>query len=244
MKIQSTQDIASHKVKLAIYGKSGAGKTMSVVGLVNAGYKPIVASFEGGLLSLQKYNIPYLDGTRDDNDNSVPKEDRADRLRDIFKFLRTDEMKQRYDTIVLDSLTEISQCLYDKLKKEYPDRKDSLVLFGELGQRTRDLVKAFRDLEYHVVFTVLSKIDKDDTGRHFAGFDLIGGIAEKLPQFLDIVTYLKVDNEKNRSFICAPTDAILAKDRSGKLNDVEYDLGTMFNKILNKEGENKNVRSK
>jgi hypothetical protein len=126
---------------------------------------------------------------------------------------------------------------------KYPDRKDSLVLFGELGQATRDVVKIFRDLDYHVVFTILSKIEKDDSGRRFVGFDLIGGISDKLPQFLDIVTYLKVDNDGKRSFICAPTDAILAKDRSGKLDAVEYDLGTMFNKI-NKKGENNNVRSK
>lgn len=240
MKINSTNSVNEQRLKVLINGLSGAGKTTQVTTLKQSGFKPLVISFESGLLSIANTGIDYIDGTRCDEGKTIAKELRINRLMDIYKFINLDETKKAYDTIFIDSLTEICQCMYDALKKEYPDRKDALVLFGELGQKMRDLIKAFRDLpNYHVVFTCLSKIEKDEIGKRYVGFDLIGAIADKIPQFLDEVFYLKVNEEGTRQFICQATDNVVAKDRSSKCQPIEpANLGAIFLKI---KGENKNV---
>jgi hypothetical protein len=239
MKIQTTNSVAENKIKCVVNGLSGAGKTSLVKTLVGAGYKPLIISAESGLLSLAGTGIDFVDITRDDNGALLPKEMRVQRLMEVYRFINTPEAKKKYDTIYPDSLTEICQCMFDALKKEYPDRKDSLVLYGELGQKMRDLIKAFRDVpDYHVVFTCLSKVEKDESGKRYVGFELIGSIADKLPQFFDEVFYLQVAQDGGRELLCNNTTSIITKDRSGKLSSTETaDLGAVFNKILGTENK-------
>lgn len=238
MKIHSTSTVANTRLKILVSGFSGSGKTSSIASIKQAGYKPLVLSFEGGLLPLASHEIDYVDGTRDDKGVLIPKEKRGERLKEFFTYLSTEECKSKYDTIVLDSLTEISQCLYDGLKVQFPDRKDSLVLFGELGQRSRDVIKSFRDTDYHVVCTVLAKADKDEFGKKYISLDMIGSVSDRAPQFFDTVTYIRVASDGTREFVCQPTDQIIAKDRSSKLGKTEPSLASIFNKSLNKESSN------
>ena len=240
MKINSTDSVKEYKIKVLINGLSGSGKTTQVTKIQAAGYKPLVVSFESGLLSIAGHKIDYVDGTRDDGGVLIPKELRIDRLMDIYRYILSEDSKKKYDTIYLDSLTEICQCMYDALKKEYPERKDSLVLYGELSQKMRSLIQAFRDIPYyHVVFTCLSKIEKDEFGKRYVGYDLIGSIADKVTQYYDESFYLRVNGEGQREFICQATDTVIAKDRSSKLKPVEMaDLGAIFNTILMKGQEN------
>ena len=236
MKIQSTANVKNHKVKLLDTGPSGAGKTTSIGTLKAAGFRPIVYGLEAGLLPLSRVpgGIDFIDGSKDENGKPLPRELRSGGLRKFFAFLQTEECRNKYDTVVLDSLTEISQCLFDELKAKYPDRKDSLVLYGELGQYTRSLIKNFRDLDYHVVITCLTKVEKDEaTGKRYVAFDLIGSISEKVAQLFDIVLYLRVTPEGGREFVCCQTESIGAKDRSGRLDPIEKpDLGEIFKKVL------------
>jgi ribosomal protein S13 len=237
MKIQSTNSVNESKIKAVLNGLSGAGKTTAVKSLKQSGFKPLVLSFEAGLLSIAGSEIDYIDGTTDDNNVVIPKDLRIDRLMDIYKYVHSKDAQTKYDVLYIDSLTEISQCMLDKLRKEYPDRKDNLVMYGELSSKMRDMIKAFRDTpHYHVIFTCLGKVEKDENGTRYMGFDLIGSIADKLPQFFDEVFYLRVGNEGQREYVCNSTANIIAKDRSGRLTNVETtDLGAIFSKILNKE---------
>lgn len=232
MKIQSTDSVTENKIKCVISGFSGSGKTTQAKTLKP--YKPLVVSAEAGLLPLSGTGIDFIDITKDDSGNLIPKELRIKRLMDVYKYILTDEAKAKYGLIYIDSLTEISQVLFDHLRKEYPERKDNLVLYGDLGQKTRDVLKAFRDVpHYHVVFTCLTVVDKDESGKRFTAFDMIGGIKDKLPGFFDEVLYLRVNAEGQREFVCNQTESIIAKDRSSKLAAVEVgNLGAVFSKIL------------
>lgn len=231
MKIQTTNSVNEQKIKAVVYGLSGSGKTTLAATLKQ--YKPLIISAESGLMSLAGTGIDYIDITKDDAGNILPKETRIERLMEVYRYVLTPDAMQKYNTLFIDSLTEISQCLFDRLRKDFPERKDNLVLYGELGQKSRDLIKAFRDMpNYNVVFTCLSKVGKDETGKRFADFDLIGSISDKLPQFFDLVLYLRADAEGKRELICDSTDSIIAKNRGGKLDKVEpADLGFVFNKI-------------
>lgn len=236
MKIQTTNSVTENKIKVLVNGPSGSGKTSLAKTLVNGGYRPLIISFESGLRSLYDSHIDFIDGTVDNDGKPLAKELRLPRLFEIYRYVLTDEARKKYDVIFSDSLSEICQCAFDAIRKEYPENKDNLVVYGMLAQKMKDILRAFRDIPYyHVVFTCLTKIEKDPNGVRYAGFDLIGSIADKVPGYLDEVFYLRVDKDGNRSIMCNSTDTVIAKDRSGKLNSVEpADLGLIFDKILGK----------
>ena len=59
MKIRRTTEIASSGVKLLVYGQAGAGKTT----LIRTLPTPLVLSAEGGLLSIQDADLPFVEIT-------------------------------------------------------------------------------------------------------------------------------------------------------------------------------------
>ncbi len=139
MKIQSTRSIQDRGLKILIFGESGVGKTT----LARTIKEPVlVISAEGGLLPLHENDIQYIDITRDDDNKPINKTKRFDRLREVFVYLNTEECRKTYKVIYIDSLTEISQCVFDMLKEKYPDKADSLKLYGDLAETMRSTVKA------------------------------------------------------------------------------------------------------
>lgn len=233
MKIQSTDTVDSQCLKAVVSGLSGAGKTTLAKSL-KADFAPIILSAEGGLLSLKGSGMDYIDMTTDEEGKLIPLHMRGPRIKAAYNYLMTDAPRKKYKTVVIDSLTEIGQVVYEAAKLKFPDRKDMFPMWGYYGDTMRDLIKSFRDLPgYHVVFTCLTKIEKDDTGKRIAAFDLSGSIADKLPGFFDFVFYLRADATGARELVCQPIDSLIAKDRSGKLNKIEAaDLGAIFSKVL------------
>ena len=55
--IQSTNTITANGLKVLVYGQAGAGKTT----LIKTLPKPLILSAEGGLLSLRKENLPFIE---------------------------------------------------------------------------------------------------------------------------------------------------------------------------------------
>lgn len=241
MKIKSTNSIEQQKIKAFVYGFSGAGKTS----LAKTLPKCLVISAESGLLSIANSGIDYIDISQNDSGDLIPKEKRIDRLVDVYRWLLTDDAK-KYDWIMLDSLSEIGQCLVDRLRKEFPDKKDTLAMWGEYANKMRDLVKSFRDLPNHnVVIVSLAVVEKDENGKRFAAVDLQGSISQKIAGYFDLFLYLHTakqdDGSIKRELICQSEDWVIAKDRSGILSQrEEADLGKIAGKILNRK-ELKNV---
>lgn len=234
IKLGSTESIGVNELKILIYGESGSGKT-SLAKTINE--PTLIISAEAGLLPLRGKKIDVFDITRDDDGQLVPKELRTKRLGEVYKFLLTDEGK-KYKWVFIDSLSELSQNLVEQLQIEFPERKDSLVLYGELNKRTRSLVKSFRDLPgLNVVFTALSEVDKDESGMRVIQPTMIGKFANQLPALMDGVYYVHVEKneetgESRRVLVTQKSDRVVAKDRSGALDKVEpADLSVIAKKI-------------
>jgi hypothetical protein len=241
MKILSSKAFGQESIKVLIFGQSGHGKTTMCATTLEP---TLIISAESGLLSIAGSECDVIDLAQDDQGKLVPKEDRIARLMEVYKFIQTDEVKKKYKWICLDSLTEIGQNLVEKCQKDFPDRKDGMVLWGEYAKGMRGIIKAFRDLSfYNVVFTALSIEEKDENGKRLFAIDLNGKIAQQLPQFFDEVLFLHVAKneagEQVRKLLCNPVDTVpYAKDRSGKLEKFEEpNLAKIAMKIRNKPKE-------
>lgn len=223
MKVVSTKDQSRNRLKILIYGGPGVGKT-TLAGTLNE--RTVILSAEAGLLSLAEKNIDVIDLTTDDNGKLIRKENRLARLADVYTYLMGDEARKKYDWIFLDSLTEISQNMIEALQEIYPDPKDNWTLWGEYGKKARALIKNFRDLPYYnVVMTALDKEEKDENQRRYIKVDMQGKIGTQLPALFDEVFYMGIkkqeDGTHSRYLMTQPFENMIAKDRSGKLNQYE-----------------------
>lgn len=238
MLITSTKDISVGRLKILVFGDSGVGKT-TLAGTMPP--KTLIFSMESGLLSLGDKDISVFDVTTNDKGEIIPRGNRQDRMTEGFLYLSTKDAREKFDNIFIDSLSEISDNLYERLKLKFPERKDGLNLWEEHKTEMRKTIRAFRDLPgYNVVFTALETKIQDDNSRLFIGpYVQPKSMSEELPKYFDFVHRLEVveaaDKSKARMLRTQPTETIRAKSRTNaniKLNDLEpANLSALFNKI-------------
>ena len=250
MKTRSLKDYQADRLKILILGESGSGKT-SLVRTLPDPKRTLVVSAESGLLSIAGVDSDVIDLTLDDRDHPIEKSERFASVARTYKFLLTKEAQEKYDWVFIDSLTEIGQYLIDTLKVEFPNRKDSMVLFGENLYRMTSMVKAFRDLpHYNIVFTSLVVSEKDQENRRHLEADLVGKMSKKVNSLFDEVFYIFSTNELNesgiytgkskRKLLTGQTETMNCKDRSGALALYEEaDLSMIARKITDKINKQK-----
>lgn len=246
MTITNTKGIGVDTLKMLVIGEPGSGKTF-LAGTINE--PTIIISAEAGLLCLKDKDIDVFDITRDNKGGLIPKENRIARLGEAYKFLLSDAALKKYKWVYIDSLSEISQNLMEQLYTEFPERKDTLPMYGENAKRMRSLIKSFRDLPgYNVVFSCLSTVDKDENGQRYIGVSIVGSMADKIAAFFDEVFYLNAlknseTGKIERQLITEKSEKLVAKDRSGMLDRIEpANLALIANKIRGKKKE-QNVKS-
>lgn len=214
MKLQSTKSVHLNGVKCLVYSQSGAGKT-SLIPTMPA---PIILSAEGGLLSIADADLPFIEISSMDD------------LREAYTWLlKSDEAKQ-FQSVALDSISEIAEVLLNGEKKIAKDPRQA---YGAMQEQMQDLIRAFRDLPgRNVLFTAKLEKVQDEAGRILYGPSMPGNkTGQLLPYFFDLVLALRVEKEV-RSLQCQPDGAWLAKDRSGKLDAyMPADLGAVFERI-------------
>ena len=227
IKLTTTNKSATH-VKALCYGDAGSGKTVLCATAPN----PVIISAESGLLSLSHLDIPVIEvKTLDD-------------VTEAYKFLTESEDAKGFETICLDSITEIAEVMLSQYKK---DDKDPRKSYGALADHMSQLVRTFRDIAgRHVYFSAkMTRIEDEHSGistfrPSMPGKTLVNG----LPFFFDEVMALRIGEEtdndgvvtKYRYLQTEPDTQYIAKDRSGMLDLIERpDLTHMFDKVLGRE---------
>lgn len=209
-------------VKALVVGEPGSGKTL----LSSTFPNPYYASAEGGTMSIAHKKLP------------ITKIQSSDQLLELLMILdqtpkaRSSLLKldRPVETVVLDTIDEIQNIIIrERLEAE---KKTALTLpdYGWLREQMRTIIRNFRNLDMHVVFTCHVKESRDDElGRIVYKPGMQGGIADEMAGFVDLALFLTarsrleiVNNQPQpvieRLLTAFPdTQHPWVKDRSGRL---------------------------
>ena len=215
--------VKSQGAKLLVYGISGGGKT-SLCQTVPG--KTLVISMEAGLLSIKDAK----------NVTAIEVKEAAE-IEEIAQLLESGKLD--YDTVCLDSVTEMSEIV---LANEFKKNKDPRKAYGEVIQIMTKTMRRFRDLPIHVVFIAKQQEVRDEaTGMlHYQPMMVGAKLPTQIPYFFDEVLCLRtfdVEDDKGKKTTERWLQTTLgsnyiAKDRSGKLEPLEKpNLSQIINKL-------------
>lgn len=207
-------------MKVMIGGDPGAGKTLLSSQWPNAFY----ASAEGGLMSIAKKNIPYTN-IREMSELlslKVALDNDAETREELLGF--------PVETLVVDTIDEVQRIM---IRERLADqRRDTLQLqdWGYIGEQMAAVVRGFRNLDMHVIFTChLKEVTDSDSGRVSYKPQMQGQYADQIAAQVDLALLLKsyttngiVDSKPVKIThrilqTCPDNNHLWIKDRSGKL---------------------------
>lgn len=216
--IKRTSSAHANGVKLLVFGAAGAGKTTLIRTLPN----PIIISAEAGLLSLVGEDLPYVEvGTMKE-------------LHEAFAWLTDSEEARGFESVAIDSISEIAEVVLNHEKKIAKDPRQA---YGAMQEQMTDLIRAFRDLPRNVFMSAKCEKAQDEQGRMLYSPSMPGNkLAQAIPYLVDEVLALRVEKDAEgnpvRGLMCHPDGLWTAKDRSGRLEAWEAaDLGAVIRKI-------------
>ena len=210
-RIVSPQKLVQNQgAKILVYGMAGAGKTTLAK---TAPGKVLVISAEAGLLSIKDArNVEAIEVKE------------ASEVMELHNALKSGTLQ--YDTVVLDSVSEISEIL---LVWEKSRSKDPRMAYGNVQESVTNLMRAFRDLNMHVLFLCKEDVVNDDGILRHAPKMVGTKLGESITYFFDEVLALRIiedqdedgKNVQTRWLQTAYGQGYKAKDRSGKLDNFE-----------------------
>lgn len=221
------QHALEYGIKVCVHGRSGSGKTK----LIETAPRPIIASAEKGTLSIAAANIPLaqIEGLKD--------------LHEFYDWVIGSATAKDFDTICLDSISEIGEKL---LTEEKSKTKDPRQAYGEMQDKIAVIIRQFRDLPgKNVYFTAKTELKEQPDGTVLYGASMPGkktgqGLAYFFDEFflLNVAEFDQADamgviKKIQYRYLHTQQDAQYeAKDRSGALDIQEKaDLTHIFNKI-------------
>lgn len=210
-------------LKLLVYGNYGVGKTtlactahevpsMRDVLMINAEAGDLsVSDFDIDEITVQDFRTlgrinEYLRQhckARDEGDDK-----RLCELEAAVRGVEVADIKEprRYRTVIIDSLTELeAYCFNQLLGITDTTRLDDETQSAEWSEYKKNhtmmqrVVRAFRDLPMHVVFTASEQFQQDEQKRYKFSPDLTGKLSKKIQGFMDMVGYLAVGKEGEKT---------------------------------------------
>jgi len=207
-------------INCLVSGKSGLGKTY----LASTAPTPLVISVEGGMLSLNQHDIDVVECTN------------LDQIKEVYQFVSESKDADKYQTVVLDSVSEIAEIMLSEYTAKVSDNRQA---YMRLNQDMVKLIRSFRDVSKNVYFIAKEgAIADESTGIIKYGPIMPGkALTNGLPFYFDEVMALRIkdaegDKPSYRYLQTQPCNQYHAKDRSGRLNAIEKpDLTAIFDKI-------------
>jgi phage nucleotide-binding protein len=223
-------------IKVLVYGPSGIGKTVLAATLPS----PVLLSAESGSLSLKAKNLERMYGVGNPNVTyNMPMIliRNVQDLTEAYKWASESHEAKGFQSIGLDSLSEIAETVLNNAKRQVKDPRQA---YGELIEKMESVIRLFRDLpNKHVYMSAKMEPNKDELTGITKYVPSMPGkqLSVKLPYFFDEVFRLGVNKDAQgvpfRFLQTQPDLQYEAKDRSGSLDPMEYPfLSNVFSKIL------------
>jgi len=191
---------SSHKLKALIYGTPKSGKTT----FAGTAPNPLFICAENGLLSIAGKEPDYVEVKT------------LQELKDLYKWLKDESPK--YDTIVIDSLSEISKIIKDNLTQcgaRSMQLRERWVFSEEMMQAVRQIVA----LPYHVVCIVHSKEVLDEAGIvEFYELAIETKAKNEVTRYFDVIGYSHIDKEGEYKISIKGSSKTLCGDRSNTID--------------------------
>lgn len=233
----ASQEAQMSGLKCLVYGDSGMGKTVLCATMP----KPVLISAESGALSLSRKNLERMYGPGQENwltyDMPIIEIQNVKDLSDAFQWCTESAEAKGFDSICLDSLSEIAEQVLNNAKRQVKDPRQA---YGELIEKMETSVRSFRDIDgKHVLMTAKMEPVKNELTGIVTYMPSMPGakLGPKLPYFFDEVFRLGVNKtptgEQFRFLQTQPDLQYTAKDRSGMLDAAEQPImASVIHKIL------------
>lgn len=219
LKFGNTKNFQTSGIKVLVYGRPGIGKTT----LCATAPAPIILSAESGLLSLRSREI-----------DTITVESIED-LKEAYEFFASSQEAQRYQTICLDSISEIAELV---LAKEKTINADARKAYGTMQDTLVSVIRSFRDLpNFNVYFSCKMEKSEDDLGTikfmpSFPGRNLAQNVGYFFDEEFAMVASSDQEGNVYRWLQTRADTQYEAKDRAGVLDAYEApNLTSIFNKI-------------
>lgn len=195
LNFKNAQDLDGIWMHWFLYGDTGSGKTHAAATFPNPVF--VVPKNEGSIATLRGMDIPYYEVV-DLNSKVV---DGVGGMNHVLKELEdayfNDPDNFPFDTIVIESLSHYADLVVEDLTNGGQTMMDQQK-WGKLTGHLRNLQSRLRNMDVHVVFTALAKVDKSED-KSIIGEPLIQGqSAKKIPSACDVIGYCEeVPGAKN-----------------------------------------------
>lgn len=219
--LRTASQIANqYGVKSVIFGQPGTGKTP----LIQTAPRPVLCAIEPGLLSMRGSNVPVWEAKT------------TEKINEFFTWVFQSNEAKKFDTIGIDSISQLSELI---LTEELKRNKDGRKAYGELSRRVMDLVDALYLLPQKNIYIIAKEAYREVSGTntkvpYFPGQDLNIKIPHLFDEILHIGQY-DIPNVTGPQLAIRTkaTYGVLARDRSGKLAELEPpNIGELFKKCM------------
>jgi hypothetical protein len=219
--IYSTNQVALiGGIKCMVYGRAGMGKTR----LCATCPSPFILSTEMGLLSLRKWNIPYVPIAN------------ITQFKEVVAWIVGSYEARNYATFCLDSVTDIAEQI---LSHEKSVNKNVQRAYGELAEQMIVEIRKLRNLQGpNIYFSAQQYTSRNILDGSVVNMPSFPGqvLPNKMPYIFDEVfqanSFKNTDGNIVHYLRTKPDASNEAKDRSGALAEFEPpDLSQIFAKM-------------
>lgn len=224
--VPAGQCAANMGVKAVLYGEPGIGKTP----LINTAPNPCLLAIEPGMLSMRGSSVMTYKAYEHPKGTHVG-------IDEFFEWWFKSNEAKKFDTLGIDSGSEMAEAYLRHFQAKLSHGKQC---YGEMSLATMKHFTMLYYQQYKHIVIITKQFEDVATGRKkpsFPGNDL----NIKVPHFFDaILHYATVAPgtipgvlEEVKAIRSKGTSQIMARDRSGQLNEFEQpNLQQIFNKCM------------
>lgn len=206
-----------HKLKALIYWNPKTGKTTFAWTAPN----PLFICAENWLLSIKDKAPEYVEVKT------------LQELKDLYKWLK--DTNPKYDTIVIDSLSEISKIIKDNLTNSWQKAmvlRDRWTFSEEMLQAVRQIIS----LPYHIICIIHSKEILDESwGVEMYDLSIEGKAKWEITRYFDVIWFSYIDKAWEYKITIKWSSKTLCWDRSNVIDkeNTPLDIQEWINAIWN-----------